>query len=171
MTDYRRNFVPDGTYFFTVCLADPQGDLLTRHVDLLRHCVRLCQKRIPFVINDAVILPSQIHMIWTLPAGDADFPKRWKFIKTTFSRHLPAPERQGLPAQTRGEKGTWQRGFWEHRIRDQDDYDLHAHLIATAPIKAGLSRNRKEWPLCAAYQRRMRFNASSARVKTTAPVP
>ena len=89
MTNYRRLFVPGGTYFFTVALADPSSTLLVEQVDLLRHAVRLCQKQRPFEINAAVILPSQLHMIWTLPSGDADFSARWRSIKSTFSRHVP----------------------------------------------------------------------------------
>ena len=41
----------------------------------------------------------------------------------------------------RAEKGIWQRRFWEHMIRDQDDCDMYAHLIATAPLRAGLIRD------------------------------
>jgi len=66
-------------------------------------------------------------------------------------------------------KGIWQRRFWEHHIKDADDYALHDHLIATAPLRAGLLWNGGDWPLCSAYKRRMRFNASS--VKTTDQAP
>ena len=44
MTNYRSFFVPGGTYFFTVALADPSSALLVERVDLLRHAVALCQK-------------------------------------------------------------------------------------------------------------------------------
>ncbi|MEN8895885.1 MAG: transposase [Yoonia sp.] len=173
MTQYRRRFVPGGTYFFTVCLADTQSDLLVERVDLLRNAVRICQKRRPLEINDAVILPAKAHMIWTLPAGDMDFSARWRLIKSVFSRHVPPPATRSPSALRRGEKGIWQRRFWEHLIRDQGDYHLHAHLIATAPLRAGLARKETEWPLCSAYQRRMRFNASPPldQIRTIAPVP
>ena len=69
--------------------------------------------------------------------------------------------------QARG-KGDWQRRLWEHMIRGQDNYDLYAHLIATAPVRAGLIRDGSEWPLCSAYKRRMRFNAP---IRTTDQVP
>lgn len=168
MANYRRLFVPGGTYFFTVSLADTSSSLLVDRVDLLRHAVALCQKQYPFEINAAVILPSKLHMIWTLPPDDADYSVRWRLIKSAFSRHVPpAPDRPQSMVK-RAEKGIWQRRFWEHMIRDQDDYDLHSHLIATAPLRAGLIRDGREWPLCSAYKRRMRFNAS---IKTTDQVP
>lgn len=164
MTKYHNRFVPFSTYFFTVNLADPKSTLLVDRVNLLRVSVGLCQKQMPFAINTAVILPSHLHMIWTLPDGDAAFSARWRFIKSTFSRHvLPAQDRCARMIK-RGEKGIWQRGVREHLIRDQDDYDLHDHLIATAPLKMGLVRDGRDWPLCSAYKRRMRPDASRDQV-------
>ena len=81
-------------------------------------------------------------------------------IKSTFSRHLPVASVRGASMIRRGEKSIWQRRFQEHLIRDQDDYALHDHLIATAPLRAGLTRDGSDWPLCSAYKRRMRFAAS-----------
>lgn len=164
MTNYRRLFVPGGTYFFTVSLADADSSLLVDRVDLLRHAVALCQKQRPFTINAAVILPAQMHMIWTLPPEDADFSARWQVIKATFSRHVPPAPARSKSMIARAEKGIWQRRFWEHLIRDQDDYDLHDHLIATAPLRHGLVRDTKDWPLCSASKRRMRVNASPSSV-------
>lgn len=160
MTNYRRLFVSGGTYYFNACLLDQTSTLLVDQVELLRHAVSLCQKQRPFTINAAVVLPAQVQMIWTLPDGDADFSARWRMIKSTFSRHVPMPETRSPSMVKRGEKGIWQRRFWEHLIKDQDDYALHDHLIATAPLRAGLVRDGTNWPLCSAYKRRMRFNAS-----------
>jgi len=36
MTNYRRQFVPGGTYFFIVNLAERRPSLLTEHIDALR---------------------------------------------------------------------------------------------------------------------------------------
>jgi putative transposase len=171
---YRCRFVPEATYFFTVHLADPNSHLLVERVDLLRLAFSLCQKQMPFEINSAGVLPAHLHMIWTLPGGDADFSARWRHIKSTFSRHVPPAQNRCPSMIKRGEKGIWQRRFWEHHIRDQDDYALHDHLIATAPIRLGLVRDPKDWPLCSASKRRMRFNASrnaENAAKTTAPAP
>ena len=160
MTKYRRACVPGGTYYFNACLADPASTLLVDQVQLLRHAVSLCQKQRPFTINAAVVLPAQVQMIWTLPPDDADYAARWRMIKSTFSRHLPVASVRGASMIRRGEKSIWQRRFQEHLIRDQDDYALHDHLIATAPLRAGLTRDGSDWPLCSAYKRRMRFAAS-----------
>ena len=93
MTDYRRNRVPGGTYFFTVNLADRRGDLLVRHIDALRDAVRQPRASAPFHIAASVVLPEPMHCLWTLPASDTDFSRRWQAIKTAFSKGRTAVER------------------------------------------------------------------------------
>jgi putative transposase len=166
MSNNRRLLVPGGTYFFTVRLQDQTSDVLISHIDLLRDATRLCRSRWPFAIDAAVILPNKLHMIWTLPEGDADFSKRWRMIKTGFSRHAPVPAHVPPSHARRGEKGIWQRRFWEHLIRDNEDLALHMHLIRSAPIHAGLARKPSDWPYCSLHHTNDRRGA-----KTIAPVP
>lgn len=168
MTNYTRRYVPGGTYFFTARLQNPASDLLVQEIALLRDATRLCMKRWPFEIAAAVVLPCQVHMIWVLPEGDADFSKRWRLIKSTFSRHVPAPKYVAPSQRRRGEKGIWQRRFWEHVIRDIGDYDRHMHLIATAPVQAGLVKKASDWPFGSLATRKMGLDPSPS--KTTAPV-
>jgi len=50
MTSYRRNFVPGGSFFFTVNLADRKLSLLTVHLELPRAAFRVgrpCERRDP----------------------------------------------------------------------------------------------------------------------------
>jgi hypothetical protein len=61
-----------------------------------------------------------------LPEGDADFPGRWRAIKKGFSKSVRIGERRSPVMIHRGERGIWQRRYWEHTIRD--DRDLAAHL-------------------------------------------
>lgn len=155
--DKQRNlFILGRTYFFTVRLRDRQSTLLTDRIDLLRSSVRLTQSRRPFYINSAVVLPATIHMIWTLPPHDADFSKRWGQIKSMFSRHVDLPDHQSPSMHGGRNKGVWQPRFWAHLIRDQEDFDLHDHLIATAPLRAGLVARRDSWPYCSETKRRHR---------------
>ena len=64
MPDYRRAWLPGGTYFFTVNLLRRRGnDLLTRHVDVLRAVVIDVRRRHPFVIHAWVVLPDHLHCI------------------------------------------------------------------------------------------------------------
>ncbi|MBQ2263612.1 MAG: transposase [Loktanella sp.] len=154
MAKYIRRYVPGGTYFFTVRLQDQGSDLLIGQIGLLRDATRLCRQQRPFRIDAAVILPAELHMIWTLPAADTDYSGRWRMIKSTFSRHLPASDTRTAVQKRRGEKGIWQRRFWEHVIRDEADLARHMHLIVTAPVRAGLVRRAGDWPYASWQYRR-----------------
>lgn len=61
MVNYRRNFVPGGTYFFTITLRDRLSSLLTEHVTLLRAAFRSMKRKQPFRIDAIVILPEHLH--------------------------------------------------------------------------------------------------------------
>jgi putative transposase len=147
MPNYRRAFVPGGTWFFTVNLLQRHhNDLLLREVDLLRDCVRRVRARYPFHIDAWVVLPEHMHCIWTLPPGDCDFSLRWRLIKSGFSRALPATERRSAVRMVAGERGIWQRHFWEHLLRDDDDYRRHLDYVHVNPLKHGHVTRVGDWP-------------------------
>jgi putative transposase len=70
MTEYRRNFIPGGCFFFTVNLADRRLRLLTENVEALRSAFRETRQRHPFTIDAMVVLPDHLHAVWTMPEGD-----------------------------------------------------------------------------------------------------
>ncbi|WP_027572167.1 transposase [Bradyrhizobium sp. WSM1743] len=145
MVRYRRNFVPGGTYFFTVTLDDRRSSALVDHVDKLRSAFRVTRAERPFTINAIVILPDHLHLIMTLPDDDADFSGRWRRIKSLFTHRLAA---SGVPISRndRGEFALWQRRFWEHTIRDDTDFERCADYIHYNPVKHGLVASPIEWP-------------------------
>ena len=146
MTNYRRNFLPGGSYFFTVNLADRRLQLLTQHIDQLRAAFRYTQERQPFTVDAAVILPDHLHAVWTLPEGDFDFATRWRLIKTEFSRALPPDERISTSRHSKGERGIWQRRYWEHTLRNEGDFERHVNYIHFNPVKHGHVSRVKDWP-------------------------
>ena len=81
MPNYRRLFIPGGTWFFTVNLADRRSALLIERLDDLKRFITTTKRRRPFRIEAMVILPDHLHTIWSLPEGDSDFSGRWRAIK------------------------------------------------------------------------------------------
>jgi putative transposase len=145
--DYRRHRVPGGTYFFTVNLLERRGnDLLTRHIDALRASVRTVHRVHPFTIDAWVVLPDHLHCVWTLPPGDDAFSMRWRVIKTIFARSLTMRERRSEVRRRNGERGIWQRRFWEHAIRDDEDFAAHVDYVHFNPVKHGYVAHVAEWP-------------------------
>jgi REP-associated tyrosine transposase len=145
MVFYRRNFIPGGSYFFTVALTDRKRDWLVRHINLLRLAFRRAKRERPFTIDAIVVLPEHLHCVWTLPPGDADYSHRWRLIKARFSRVLSAA---GAPIHqsAKGEYNVWQRRFWEHTLRDERDLQAHVDYIHYNPVKHDLVTRVGDWP-------------------------
>ncbi len=146
MTAYRRDFTAGGTWFFTVNLADRRRSLLLDQIDLLRQSFRYVMQMHPFEIDAIVVLPEHLHAIWTLPEGDADYSLRWRLIKTGFSRAITRGEPISASRLTRGERGIWQRRYWEHLIRDDADFARHLDYIHFNPVKHGHVQRVQDWP-------------------------
>jgi len=146
MTQYRRNWSAGGTYFFTVVTAIRRAGLLVEHIDDLRDAFRISRAEHPFEIDAIVILPDHLHAIWTLPPGDVDYALRWKKIKARFSRQIPKNESRSASRTTKGERGVWQRRYWEHTIRDDKDFQTHFDYIHFNPVKHGYVTTAREWP-------------------------
>lgn len=79
------------------------------------------------------------------PPGDVDFSSRWKAIKIRFVRAVPATERRSSRRVVRGERGVWQRRFWEQAIRDEVDYVRPMDDVHCNPLKHGYVRRVADW--------------------------
>ena len=146
MPNYRRYRVAGGCYFFTVNLLERNRTLLVDRIEWLREAVRWCKRRRPFHIDAWVVLPEHMHCIWTLPDGDDDFATRWRLIKTRFSKDVPCLERRSALRVERGERGVWQRRYWEHAIRDDRDFERHMDYLHFNPVKHGWVQRVSDWP-------------------------
>jgi putative transposase len=143
MPYYRRFNIAGGTFFFTVVLADRSSDLLVRQMDRLRNVYQSVQRKYPFETVAICILPDHIHAIWSLPDNDSDFPKRWQLIKSGISRGVPAAVTRSASKAARREKGIWQRRYWEHLIRDDDDLSRHVDYIHFNPVNRPCHAGRR----------------------------
>ncbi|MGC3980997.1 MAG: transposase [Steroidobacteraceae bacterium] len=143
---YRRAHAAGGTWFFTVNLADRSNQFLTEYIGLLRETIRAVRINHPFEILAAVVLPEHLHCIWRLPNGDADYPIRWNLIKGRFSRDLTINEQIRDSRLTKRERGIWQRRYWEHQIRDDEDLQRHVDYIHHNPVKHGRTSIASAWP-------------------------
>jgi putative transposase len=151
MPDYRRLFQPGGTYFFTVVTERRSPWLCDKRArDIFRDAIRRCRARWPFAIDAIVLLPDHLHTIWTLPRGDAAYPRRWAAIKRTFSAGWLAEGGSeqvvsaGRLRQRR--RGVFLPRYWEHSIRDELDFERHVDYIHYNPVKHGLVECPREWP-------------------------
>ena len=149
MADYRRSNIAGGTYFFTVVTHERRPILTMEAVRAaLREAIQQARTTLPFQIDSWVLLPDHLHCIWTLPEGDANLSARWAIIKRYVSGRCAAiidPSRRDS-VQKRNERAFWQRRFWEHQIRDDDDMARHVDYTHWNPVKHGLVKAVKDWP-------------------------
>ena len=146
MRTYKRIRVEGGCYFFTVVLAQRNGNnLLIEHVDALRKAFKHVQNNHPFIMDAVVIMPDHLHCIWQLPEGDFNFSTRWRLIKAHFSGSIKKGEIVNNSRQRKGERGIWQRRYWEHLIRDDIDYVNHVEYIHYNPVKHGYVDYVLDW--------------------------
>ena len=137
MSNFKRFYLKGGCYFFTVVahqrrrwLAMPEGRRR------LREAIAHVRKRHPYSMDAIVLLPDHLHCIWRLPQGDSDFSIRWRLIKHHVSRDRILRNHAPL----------WQPRFWEHAIRDEQDWRAHMDYIHFNPVKHGLVTNPGDWP-------------------------
>ena len=141
MSGYHRTHLAGGCYFFTVVtLNRAQIFIDEERVEVLRQSIRKVKAASPFEIDAIVILPEHLHCIWRLPEGDADYSSRWREIKKATSHQI------STAINARNERNVWQRRFWEHTIRDEQDWRTHLDYIHYNPVKHGLVSSPADWP-------------------------
>ena len=161
---YRRAFVPGGTYFFTVVTARRRPIFSDeKTVGLLRQAFLNVKKVRPFTVDAMVVLPDHLRCLWTLPSAECDYPIRWRLIKTHVTKHY------GSANNRRPHRSLWQPRYWEHTIRDETDFRQHVEYIHYNPVKHGYVRSPSMWPY-SSFVRYVKRNIYSADWGSTEPL-
>ena len=134
MSNYRRLYVPGGTYFFTIVTYQRRPYFANSdNVNKLRTAVATVKKEMPFNIFGAVILPNHLHFLWVLPPNDKNYSKRIGHIKTLFTKSFRGnnalPKTVSISRQKHRESNVWQRRFWEHTIQDESELETYLNYI------------------------------------------
>ncbi|MFN3152955.1 REP-associated tyrosine transposase [Bremerella sp.] len=150
MSNYRRVAI-GRTVFFTVN-TQQRRKLLTTSLgrQCLRFAIEQTRAELPFSIVAFVLLPDHLHTIWELPQTSTNFSLRWQKIKAAFSKRWNQEGGTRFPIsesrEARGETGIWQRRFYEHTCRDEDDLKRCVDYIHINPVKHQLVTKTAEWP-------------------------
>jgi putative transposase len=151
MPNYRRAIVPGGTFFLTLVTQRRVPIFAAQDARAnLRGALERCNEFHPFELDAIVLLPDHLHVLMTLPIGDADFSRRISHIKATFTRSYLADgghEEPRSPSRLRQRaRGVWQRRFWEHTITDEDDLHRHLDYIHYNAVKHRHVACPHDWP-------------------------
>ena len=145
MVNYRRARVAGACYFLTLTLQDRSSDLLVRHHLKLGRALRHMQQHKPCRLPAIVLLPDHVHLLMSLPDGDADYSSRIRLCKASFVREIRGRDDVDIRLNAKGEANVWQRRFWEHLIRDEQDFAAHVDYIHINPLKHGLVERVQDW--------------------------
>jgi putative transposase len=151
MPHYIRAWVPGGSFFLTIATLERRKIFNhPKSLWILGKAVNGVKKEFPFSLDAWVLIPDHLHTIWTLPKGDTNYGKRVGLIKAYFSKAAKAwfhDESVMNPSRrNRRETTIWQRRFWEHTIRDNEDLARHFDYIHYNPLKHGLVQRVRDWP-------------------------
>lgn len=150
MPEYKRYREDGATYFFTL-VTDGRVPLFREPEarSLLRRFLTECRTHWPFTTDAMVLLPDHLHALWSMPAGDANYSRRWGWIKKEFTKTWLGAGNGERPVSAgrarNGYRGVWQPRFWEHQIRDEDDFIAHADYVHYNPVKHGYVKFAREW--------------------------
>ena len=145
--DFRRAWIKGGWYFFTVVTHERQPLLtIPENIARLRAVMESVKVKRPFAMPAIVILPDHLHCLWRMPEDDDDFATRWRMIKHDFTCGCVGANADNRASRRgRGERNVWQRRFWEHAIRDEEDWHRHLDYIAYNPVKHGYVNRPEDW--------------------------
>jgi putative transposase len=151
MKNYRRWFVPGATYFFTLVTANREPFLCDEAARrIIREKLQECLAQWPFTLTAIVLLPDHLHTLWTLPDGDIAYPTRLGWLKKEFTKAwlLEGHPEQPISAgrQRDGLRGVWHPRYWEHTLRDDDDFEKHLDYTHYNPVKHGYVSQPCDWP-------------------------
>jgi len=151
MTNYRRLFKSDGCVFITMVTYN-RNPILLKNIQILRQAFINVKKIYNFIIFAICIMPDHLHML-IKPENIEQYPKIISSIKHYFSRNLVVSDGQVCcfdgqvcPSYiSKREKGIWQRRYWEHTIKDEEDLYIHLDYIHYNPVKHRYVENAKDW--------------------------
>lgn len=149
MTNYRRLFKPDGYVFITMVTFN-RTPILIDNIKVLRQAFINMKKIYNFIIFAISVMPDHLHML-IKPDNIEQYPKIISSIKHYFSKNIILTDGQVCPSYTsssrseKREKGIWQRRYWEHTIKNEEDLYLHLDYIHYNPVKHGYVENVKDW--------------------------
>lgn len=135
----RRYYIPNSIIFITQ-IVDHRIPVFAHEpfIELLRENLRQTQKYHPFSMHGYVFLPDHFHLM-IQPTGKSNFSDIMHSFKPNFTKDYK--ERIAI----RGSMRFWQKGFWDHIVRDEQDFERHLDYIHFNPVKHGLVSKPEEW--------------------------
>lgn len=152
----RRYYVPNSTVFITQ-VVNQRAPIFDNpiYVELLLQTLRNVKGIHPFSMVGYVFLPDHFHIMMR-PTGNSNFSQIMHSLKRNFT--LEYKKITDISSKVK----FWQKGFWDHLIRDDIDFERHLDYIHYNPVRHGLITIPEAWPY-SSYQHWKERNAYADR--------
>jgi putative transposase len=140
MPNIRRYYIPNAIYFI-VAVTKKRRKVFNgaANADLLYETLREVQRLKPFKLWTHSFIPDHINLL-IQPTGEANISRIMLSIQRTFT--LDYKDTHGITDSL----SLWQRGFWDHIIRDEEDFQRHFDYTHYQPVKHGLVTRPEDYP-------------------------
>lgn len=127
---------------FITIVTYKRQPILIKNIDQIRQS--FTQTQYNFHIIARVVLENHMHIIIQSEKAE-DFSKIIQSFKSKFSRQMQFNENQTEEQKNRREKEIWQRKYYDHIIRNENDFYKHLDYIHYNPIKHDYVKKAKDW--------------------------
>ena len=149
MPNYKRFYNDNYRYVFFTIVTNNRQSILIENIDILRSSFKYVLTKYQFEIYAISILKNHIHMILKLENNN-EYSEIIRLLKYYFSTHITIEQSRVGKAEVnyiacppniskskvkKREKGIWQRRYWEHTIRNENDLNIHLDYIHFNPYK------------------------------------
>ena len=139
MPNYKRFYNDNYRYVFFTIVTNNRQPILIENIDILRSSFKYVLTKYQFDIYAISILKNHIHMILKLKNNN-EYSVIIRLLKYYFSTHIKieqcrvgkavaCPPNISNSKIKKREKGIWQRRYWEHTIRNENDLNKHLDYI------------------------------------------
>ena len=143
MATFRRVYTQNHPYFITMS-TEKRRPILIENIDILRQAFAHSKQFFNYKIDSICILPDHLHMV-IFPENETEYPNIIKSIKTYFSKNIKQSFQPTQSQSNKRELGIWQRRFYEHTIRDDNELERYRNYIHYNPVKHKLVLKASDW--------------------------
>ena len=131
--------------FFVTTVTYQRSPILVENYHLLREAVAAARATHRFDLLAWVVLPDHLHAV--LDTGDASVSTVMQRFKMSFAARFR--KRMNMHHGR-----SWQKRFWDHIIRNQNDLNKHIDYIHFNPVKHGLTAGPRQWRFSSIHERK-----------------
>ena len=127
--NYKRIFQPNSYVFITIVTYD-RKPILIENIKIFKESLKNSKKKYNYELIAIVVNYDHAHFIVN-PDNIDDYPKIVAEIKRYFTKNVKIE----YTLNNNKEADIWQRRYWEHTIRDEEDLYRHLDYIHYNPTK------------------------------------